>query len=237
MLASTIGERELVEFIQRRRALAIKLAFPALIALPLLFSRAPLIYAASALTMLAAFTSAFGSAAVLSRERVAGLICRYRLLPVRPGRMLLERLSTSAGIDFIQMLPVIVMVGIRHPGGASWWPALVLGSAAVLLAGNLLGAVVSTLSDSPGEVMLFVLIPLLPAFYLSGLFTPPQGPLLTVIAQLLPFSYLHEALLGSLGLESPLTAWEAALGAAGFVVGILGLTGLLGRRVLESDPQ
>jgi hypothetical protein len=135
------------------------------------------------------------------------------------------------------MLPVLVMVGIRHPAGAAWWPALVLGTIAVLLTGNLLGALVSTLSDSPGEVMLFVLLPLLPAFYLSGLFTEPDGPILGVIAQLLPFSYLHEALLGSLGLLSPLPFWEAGLGAAGFVVGMLGLTGLLGRRVLESDPQ
>ena len=235
MLAGTIWQRELVEFAQRRRALVIKLGFPLLVALPLVISGAPTIYAAMALTMLITIVGALGSGAVLTRERQSGLTLRYRTLPVTPGRLLIERLSTSALIDFFQLTPVLLVVAVRQPSAFGWWPALLLSVAAVLLIGNLLGAVASTLSDSPGEVMLYVIIPLLPLLYLSGVFTPLEPPILLVVSRLLPFSYLYEALLGALGAQPNLLPWETVLGGFGFLVGAIGLTGRFGRRVLESD--
>jgi len=235
MLAGTIWQRELVEFAQRRRALIIKLVFPLLVAVPLVLSGAPTIYAAMALTMLAAIVGALGSGAVLTRERQSGLTLRYRTLPVTPGRLLIERLTTNGLIDFVQLVPVLLLIAVRHPSEFAWWPALLLSMAAVLLIGNLTGAVASTLSDSPGEVMLYVVIPLIPLLYLSGVFTPLEQPVLPVISRLLPFSYLYQALLGSLGGQPNLLPWETVLGGFGFLVGAIGLTGWFGRRVLESD--
>src|SRR5207245_8799376 len=218
MLAGTIWQRELVEFAQRRRALVIKLGFPLLVALPLVISGAPTIYAAMALTMLITIVGALGSGAVLTRERHSGLTLRYRTLPVTPGRLLIERLSTSASIDLLQVTPVLVLIALRHPSRFEWWPALLLSTAAVLLLGNLMGAVASTLSDSPGEVMLYVFLPLLPLLYLSGVFTPLSQPVLLVISRLLPFSYLHESVLGALGGQPNLLSWETLLGGFGFLV-------------------
>jgi len=235
MLAGTSWQRELVEFAQRRRALVVKLGFPLLVAVPLIVSSAPTIYAAMALTMLVTIVGALGSGTVLTRERQSGLTLRYRTLPVTPGRLLIERLGTNAAIDFTQIAPVLLLIAIRHPGGFAWWPALVIGTGAVLLVANLLGAVASTLSDSPGEVMLYVVIPLLPLLYLSGVFTPLNEPVLLVVSRLLPFSYLHEALLGALGGQPNLLPWETLLGAFGFLVGAVGLAGRFGRRVLETD--
>lgn len=235
MLAGTIWQREFVEFSQRRRALVIKLLFPLLVAIPLLFSGAPAFYAAMALTMLVAIIGALGAGAVLTRERQAGLTVRYRTLPVTPGRLLVERLATNAAIDFVQLGPVLLLIGFRRPGAFAWWPALLLTVAAVLLIGNLLGAAASVLSDSPGEVMLYVFIPLLPVLYLSGVFTPLTQPVLLLVSRLLPFSYLHESLLGALGGKPNLLPWETVLGGIGFLVGAAGVTGRMGRRVLESE--
>jgi ABC-2 type transport system permease protein len=235
MLAGTVWQRELVEFAQRRRALVIKLVFPLLVALPLVLSGAPVTYAALALTMLVAIIGPLGAGAVLSRERQSGLVLRYRTLPVTPGRLLIERLAASAAIDFLQLTPVLLLVALRHPTQFMWWPPLLLSVAAVLLIGNLMGAVASTLSDAPGEVMLYVVILLLPLLYLSGVFTPLTQPALLVISRLLPFSYLHESILGALGGQPNLLPWETVLGGFGFLVGAAGLTGGLGRRVLESD--
>jgi hypothetical protein len=234
MLAGTIWQRELVEFIQRRRALIIKLAFPLLVGIPLV-SAAPPFYAALSLTMLIAIIGTLGAGAVLTRERASGLTLRYRTLPVTPGLLLIERLSTSALIDLLQVTPVLLLVAVRHPSQFDWWPALVLSTAAVLLLGNLMGAVASTLSDSPGEVMLYVFIPLLPLLYLSGVFTTLTNPVLIVVSRLLPFTYLHESLLGAMGGQPNLLPWETLLGGFGFLVGAAGLTGRLGRRVTESD--
>ncbi|HKV30987.1 MAG TPA: ABC transporter permease [Candidatus Dormibacteraeota bacterium] len=234
MLAGTIWQRELVEFAQRRRALVIKLAFPLVFGIPLVIAAPPL-YAAITLTMLIAIIGALGAGAVLTRERSSGLTLRYRTLPVTPGRLLIERLSISAVIDLMQLTPVLLLIALRHPSEFAWWPALLLSTAAVLLIGNLMGAVASTLSDSPGEVMLYVFIPLLPLLYLSGVFTPLTQPALLVVSRFLPFSYLHESLLGALGGQPNLVPWETIVGGFGFLVGAAGLTGRLGRRVLESD--
>ena len=234
MLAGTIWQRELVEFAQRRRALTIKLAFPLVVGIPLVFA-APPFYAAMSLTMLIAIVGTLGAGAVLTRERQSGLTLRYRTLPVTPGRLLIERLSTSALIDLLQMIPVLVLITVRHPSQFAWWPSLLLSTAAVLLLGNLMGAIASTLSDSPGEVMLYVFIPLLPLLFLSGVFAPLSQPMLVAASRLLPFSYLHESLLGALGGQPNLLPWETLLGGFGFLVGAAGLTGRLGRRVTESD--
>src|SRR2546428_3892986 len=235
MLAGTIWQRELVEFAQRRWALVIKLAFPLLVAIPLVLSGAPSIYAAMALTMLIAIIGALGAGAVFTRERQSGLTLRYRTVPVTPGRLLIERLSTNAVIDLLQLTSVLVLIALRHPSQATWWPALVLSSVGVLLIGNLMGAVASTLSDSPGEVMLYVFIALLPLLFLSGVFTGLTEPALLAVSRLLPFSYLHESLVGALGGQPNLLAWETLLGGFGFLVGAAGLTGRLGPRGLGAD--
>lgn len=234
MLAGPIWQRELVEFAQRRRALVIKLAFPLVFGIPLVIA-APPRYAAITLTMLIAIIGALGAGAVLTRERQSGLTLRYRTLPVTPGRLLIERLTTSTVIDLLQVTPLLVLIAVRYPTQFAWWPALVLSTAAVLLIGNLMGAVASTFSDSPGEVMLYVFIVLLPLLYLSGVFAPLTEPVLLAVSRLLPFSYLHESLAAALGGHPNLLAWETVLGGFGFLVGAAGLTGLLGRRVLESD--
>ena len=234
MLAGTIWQRELVEFAQRRRALVIKLAFPLVFGIPLVVA-APPVYAAVTLTMLIAIIGALGAGAVLTRERQSGLTLRYRTLPVTPGRLLIERLSTSAVIDLLQVTPVLALIALRHPSQVAWWPALVLSTVAVLLIGNLMGAVASTLSDSPGEVMLYVFLVLLPLLFFSGVFTALTDPPLLAVSRLLPFSYLHESFVGALGGQPNLLAWETLIGGFGFLVGAAGLTGRLGRRVLESD--
>src|SRR5438094_4932141 len=123
MLAGTIWQRELVEFAQRRRALVIKLAFPLVFGIPLVVA-APPVYAAVTLTMLIAIIGALGAGAVLTRERQSGLTLRYRTLPVTPGRLLIERLSTSAPIDSLQLAPVPALISLRHPSQATCWPAL-----------------------------------------------------------------------------------------------------------------
>ena len=233
-LASTVWQRELVEFTQRRHALAIKLAYPLVLGIPLIFSRVPASDAAIALTMLVGLTSALGTGAVLSRERASGLALRYRLLPVRPGTLLVERLGVYAAIDVLQFAPLLILLGLRHLEAAAFWPALLVTVAGSMLAGNLLGAFVSTLSRAPAEVMLYTIIPLLACFYLSGIFVSPHQPVMVVVSRLLPFSYLQQALLGSLGAGAGLTPWEAFTGGLGYVVGALALTGLLGRRIVEA---
>lgn len=234
MTASTVFGRELLEAAARPRPTAVKLVFPLVLGLPLLLSPAPPFYAAMAITMLATTIGSLGPSAVLARER-GGLQLRYRVLPLPAGRVLAERLTAGALLDLAQLVPVLALVAIRHPAGAPWWPALLLTAFGTLLCAGVLGALASSLTTSPGEVMLYVFIPLLPAFYVAGLFVPPAGAAWRAVAAALPISHLHEALAGALGgtaLEGP-----AAAAAAGLVFVALGLAAAFaaGRRVLEAD--
>jgi ABC-type multidrug transport system permease subunit len=234
-LPATIWQRELAEFLQRPRLLAIKMLFPVAVAAPLLGSSAPDFYAAMALTMLLATMAPLGAGAVLARERAAGLNLRYRLLPASPGRVGMERILASAAVDLLQIAPVLVLVMTSRSQQVSWWPGLWLGAAATVVAGNVLGALASTLTRSPGEVMLFVLLPVLPALYLAGVFTPFTDPAMQAISKLFPFAYLHESLSGAVGGAAAMTPVQAAVGGAAYLVAALVVARLVGRRLVEAD--
>jgi ABC-type multidrug transport system permease subunit len=224
--------RELAELARRPPALLLKLAYPLVVGVPLLWSAAPSFYASMALTMLAATLAGLGTGAVLARERSAGLHLRYRLLPRSAGGLVLERVVTCAAIDLAQLLPLLLLVAVRHPDARSWWAPVLLTMAGTLLAANVLGAVASSLAGSPGEVMLWVMLPLLPSFYLSGLFLPPAGPM-RLVSRLLPFSYLHDALGAALGGRPQIDPAACAAAGLSFLL-LAGLAAwLAGPRVLD----
>ena len=234
ILPATIVQRELLEFGQRRRALVIKMAFPLLVGGPLLTSSAPAFYAAMALTMLFTIIGALGTGAVLSRDRAAGMQVRYRLMPRRHGVLLLERLVASAAIDVAQLLPILLLLALRHPGAARWWAPLALTLLGTVMFANLVGALASTFTTAPGEVMLYVLLPLLPAFYLAGVFAPVTTAAQRLISPVLPMTYLHDGLLGALAGSPRLS--PASVAAGGLVTLVVATLGTLaaGRRVLEA---
>ena len=233
-LPSSIWQRELAELVHRPRALAIKMLFPVAVAVPLLHSGAPSFYAAMALTMLLATMAPLGAGAVMARERAAGLMLRYRLLPGRPRLAGMERMLASALVDLLQAAPVLVLVMSSRAAAGAWWAALWVGTAATLVAGNALGALASTITRSPGEVMLFVLLPTLPALYLAGVFTPLADPVRRTVSLALPFTYLHDALEGALGGAATMPVAQATIGACMALLGALCLTWLIGRRLMEA---
>lgn len=225
--------REWSELRSRPISLVIKLAYPVLIALPLLWAPVPPFLAATALTMLIATVGGVGTAAVLARERSMGLQHRFLLAPRAAGRTVLDRVAAAAAVDVAQTLPLLILVAVRHPGGAAWWPGLLCGLVGMLLVVDALGAFASSLASGPGEVMLCVMLPLLPAFFLSGLFMAPVGALVP-ISHLLPFTYFHAALQGALGGAARVAPLACILGGIAFGLLGLGAAYLGGRRVLEA---
>jgi ABC-2 type transport system permease protein len=226
--------RELAELTSRRLALAVKLAYPLVVGVPLILSAAPAFYAAMALTMLVALLGGLGSAAVLARERASGLQLRYRLLPEPAPSQVMKRVAAGAIIDLLQVVPLLGLIALRHPDRVAWLPSVLITLVGTLLAVDALGALASSLADSPGEVMLYVLIPLLPSFYLSGLFIPMSG-LLAGIALLLPFSHLHAALLGALGGNPVETVGWTLVGGGAWAAAGMALAAAAGNRVLEAE--
>ncbi|MBO0707591.1 MAG: ABC transporter permease [Candidatus Dormibacteraeota bacterium] len=225
--------REWSELWGRPISLVIKLVYPVAIAVPLLWAPVPPFLAATALTILIATVGGVGTAAVLARERSMGLQHRFVLAPRAAGRTVVDRVAAAASVDVAQTLPLLVLVGIRHPGGAIWWPGLLCALVGMLLMVDALGAFASSLASSPGEVMLCVMLPLLPAFFLSGVFVAPFGALIP-ISHLLPFTYFHAALQGALGGAAPVSPLGCILGGIAFGLIGVGAAYLTGRRVLEA---
>ncbi len=233
-LPASIAGREFREFGQRRKALLVKMAFPLVVGVPLLTGGAPPFYAAMALTMLVTIIGALGTGAVLSRERAAGLQLRYRLLPRAHGAVLLERIGAAAAIDIAQLSLILLLLAARHPGGARWWPALLLAVLGTVLFANVVGALASTFTTAPGEVMLYVLLPLMPAFYLAGVFTPVTSPAPRAVSVFLPMTYLHDGLLGALQGSPHLAPTAVLAGAAATITVALVAAWAAGHRVLTA---
>jgi hypothetical protein len=234
MLPAGTLARELLVAAARRRALALKVGIPLVLAVPLVAGGAPTFWAATLLTVLVAMVGAVGSAVTLARARQSGLLIRLSLVP-RPGwRVVGGVVGAGALVDLIQLLPVIVLVGVAGGAAAPWWVALVVAVLAGLLCGSLLGCLVAALAGSVGEVLLDVCVLLAPLLFLGGLFTgvPRQGWGSTA-ALVDPFGELGSAFIGALG-GSPAMAWPVVLGVSAVACAAsLAAIGGLSRPLLE----
>src|SRR3989442_14126680 len=104
MLAGTIWQRELLEFAQRRRALAIKLAFPLVFGIPLVIAAPPL-YAAITLTMLIAIIGALRAGGGMPPGWREGLELRFHTLPRTRGPLLVVAVLDNAPFDLHPLPP------------------------------------------------------------------------------------------------------------------------------------
>jgi hypothetical protein len=235
LLPAGMWTREWLLTLARPRAVVVKLAMPLVLTVPLVTGRAPTFWAGMLLTVLVAMVGAVGSGVALARARSGGLLARLAVVPRSPARVVGGWVLAAAAVDTVQMLPVAVVV-IAGGDGADAMPALalLLCIPAVVLATNALGCALSLLADSPGEVLLDVVVVLAPLLFLGGLFTGvPGSGWRWWAARLDPFAYLHSAFVGALG-GSPSFAPGEVIAAAALtaMVALVGL-GLLGRTLLE----
>jgi hypothetical protein len=233
MPRGTLG-RELLVVAARRRALALKVGIPLLLALPLIIGGAPTFWAGMLLTVLVAMMGAVGTAVNLARARQSGLLVRLALVP-RPGwRVVGGVVGAGAVVDLLQLLPVIILVAVAGGAGLEQWAGLLLAVMAGLLTGSLLGCAVACLAGGVGEVLLDVCVLLAPLLFLGGLFTgvPRLGWGWTV-ATIDPFGQLGSAFIGALGGSPAFSPATVLLVSAAAILVVLAAVGLLSRPLLE----
>jgi hypothetical protein len=199
VLPASMWTRELLLTLASPRALTLKLTLPLLLGIPLVTGHAPTFWAGMLLTVLVAMTGAVGSGVALARARSGGLLSRLAVVPQPPARTVGSWVLAAATVDTAQMLPLALVV---IAAGASPLAALALLACipAVILLTNALGCSLSLLADSPGEVLLDVVVVLAPLLFLGGLFTGiPRDGWRWLAARLDPFAYLHSAFTAALG--------------------------------------
>ena len=219
-----LWQLELLSQLARRRALAVRMAFPLALVIPLVTTGAPPFFAGMLLVVLVTLIGTVGTGVGVTRARASGWLDRLAVLPLPAWRVSGELFLAAFLVDAVQGSVMVAVVAVAHQPnpallGTTW--ALVLS---VLALANALGLGLAALTDHPGEIMLYLAVLLAPLLFLSGLFTgvPAQG-IGHVVAGLLPFSYLHQAFELALG-GNPATGDPASFAVAAAVTAVVAVT-------------
>jgi ABC-2 type transport system permease protein len=188
-------KKDVLLFFSKRFALLIKMLYPVAIIGPVAASDIPARYAAAVVGTVAIMAGTFGAGESLTSELNDGILARVALTPLSPYRLVLEVLAVNAALDFLQLLPALLVVYLLHPAPLVWVLAATFAVFATLVAANCIGVFIANFTSSPADVLLYATAILFPLIYISGFFRKgnPTGVLAT-IRDFVPFAYANDAL-------------------------------------------
>lgn len=178
--------------LRRRRLFAWNVLIPAVLLVPVVTSGAAASHRGTVVAVFVAFFGAYGSCIPLIRDGMSGWAEKVLLTGYAGRRWLVERTSVSIAIDFLQLLPVNLLlfwlVEVSPTGGL-----LLLAATAVALAfANLLGVAVAATVRALGEAALGCAVVSLFALHAAGVFrTPAYGSAWEVVEAWSPFRPVH----------------------------------------------
>ena len=194
-------KKDVALFFGKRFALAIKMLYPLAIIGPVAASDIPAQYAAAVIGIVAIMAGTFGAGESLTSDLNDGILVRVSLTPLSPYRIVFEVLAVNAVLDFLQLLPALLVVFVLHPVPLVWILATCVALFATLVAANCIGIFIANFTSSPADVLLYATAILFPLIYVSGFFRNqnPKGILETLRA-FVPFAYANDALKTVFGL-------------------------------------
>jgi ABC-2 type transport system permease protein len=193
-------------FLSRRFALLIKMLYPVAIIAPVAASDIPARYAAAVVGIVAIMAGTFGAGESLTSDLNDGILARLALTPLSPYRIVFEILAVNAALDFVQLVPALLVVYLLHPVSLVWVLAATFAVFATLVAANCIGVFIANFTSSPADVLLYATAILFPLIYVSGFFREgnPTGVLAT-LRDFVPFAYANDALKTVFGLTTGTT--------------------------------
>ena len=205
----TYWKKDAALFFGKRFALVIKVLYPLAIIVPVAASGIPPQYAAAVVGIVAIMAGTFGAGESITSDLNDGILARLALTPLSPYRLVFEILAVNAALDFLQLLPALLVVFVLHPVSLVWVCAATFAVFATLVAANCIGVFIANFTSSPADVLLYATAILAPLIYLSGFFRNqnPAG-LLAALRDLIPFAYANDALKAVFGLTTQTTPLE-----------------------------
>jgi ABC-2 type transport system permease protein len=196
-------KKDVTLFFGRRFALLIKMLYPVAIIAPVAASDIPARYAAAVVGIVAIMAGTFGAGESLTSDLNDGILARVALTPLSPYRLVFEVLAVNAVLDFVQLLPALLVVYLLHPVSPILALAATFAVFATLVAANCIGVFIANFTSSPADVLLYATAILFPFIYLSGFFRKenPSGVLAT-LRDFVPFTYANDALKAVFGLTT-----------------------------------
>jgi ABC-2 type transport system permease protein len=202
-------KKDVALFFGKRFALLIKMLYPVAIIVPVAASNIPAEYAAAVIGIVAVMAGTFGAGESLTIDLNDGILMRVALTPASPRRIVFEILAVNAVLDFIQLLPALVIVYVLHPVSLAWMLAATFGVFATLATANCIGIFIANFTSSPADVLLYATAILFPLIYVSGFFRNqnPEG-ILAFLRNFVPFAYMNDALKAVFGLPVETVPFE-----------------------------
>ena len=199
----TYWKKDVVLFFSKRFALLIKMLYPVGLIVPVAVSDIPAQYAAAVVGIVAVMAGTFGAGESLTADLNDGILLRLALTPLSPRRVVFEILAVNAVLDFIQLLPALLLVYVFHPVPLVWVFAATFGVLATLVTANCIGIFIANFTSSPADVLLYATAILAPLIYVSGFFRNqnPEG-LLAILRDFVPFAHMNDALKEVFGLPT-----------------------------------
>lgn len=196
-------KKDVALFFSKRFALIIKMIYPVAIIVPVAASNIPAQYAAAVIGIVAIMAGTFGAGESLTIDLNDGILGRVALTPLRPQRIVFEVLIVNAILDFIQILPALLVAYLLNPASFVWMLAAAFGVFVTLLTANSIGIFIANFTTSPADVLLYATAILFPLIYLSGFFRNqhPTG-ILATLRDFVPFAYMNDALKTVFGLST-----------------------------------
>jgi ABC-2 type transport system permease protein len=196
-------KKDVVLFFSKRFALLIKMLYPVVLIVPVAASDIPAQYAAAVIGIVAVMAGTFGAGESLTADLNDGILMRIALTPLSPRRIVFEILAVNAVLDFIQLLPALLLVYLLHPAPLVWVLAATFGVFATLVTANCIGIFIANFTSSPADVLLYATAILAPLNYVSGFFRNqnPTG-ISATLRDFVPFAYMNDALKAVFGLTT-----------------------------------
>jgi ABC-2 type transport system permease protein len=230
-------KKDVALFLGKRFALVIKMLYPLAIIVPVAASGIPPQYAAAVVGIVAIMAGTFGAGESLTSDLNDGILARFALTPLSPYRLVFEILAINAVLDFLQLLPAVLVVYILHPVSLVWVLAATFAVFATLVAANCIGVFIANFTSSPADVLLYATAILFPLIYLSGFFRNqnPSGFLAT-LRDFVPFAYANDALMTVFGLATGTTPLEVFVYPTMICAVLVALVCLTAPRLLSLRP-
>jgi ABC-2 type transport system permease protein len=196
-------KKDVVLFFSKRFALLVKMLYPVALIVPVAASDIPAQYAAAVVGIVAVMAGTFGAGESLTVDLNDGIHERVALTPLSPRRIVFEILIVNAVLDFVQLLPALLLAYALHPAPLVILLAATFGVFATLVTANCIGIFIANFTSSPADVLLYATAILAPLIYLSGFFRNqnPTG-LLATLRDFVPFAYMNDALKTVFGLAT-----------------------------------
>src|SRR5918992_98080 len=150
---------------------------------------------------------------------------------------IVEILAVNAALDFVQLMPALLVVYLLYPVSLVWVLAATFAVFATLVAANCIGVFIANFTSSPADVLLYATAILFPLIYVSGFFRnqSPTG-LLATLRDLVPFAYANDALKTVFGLATETTPLEVFIYPTIVCAVLVVLVCLTAPRLLSQRP-